>query len=133
MYTSMIMMGILYICRTHIFTVDGQGQIRQNRARPDPEEKPAAQLHHMEMNELLQNLLREIMDRDGLHGRLSAAVTVKHSLHPDKTSHNGQWTQKPYNERKTRISSSLPLAERLQRHQPVWRASDVNNTGMFLF
>lgn len=55
-------------CFTYIFTAHRHRQVRQDWSRTDPQEKPAAQLHHVEVDDLLEDLLREIMKRNGIKG-----------------------------------------------------------------
>lgn len=67
------------ICpRSYIFAAHRHRQVGQNRGRTDPQEKPAAELHHVKMNNLLQNLLREIVQWDGI--RLGSVRCLGHCV-----------------------------------------------------
>lgn len=55
---------------TYIFAAHGDRQVGHFWGGTDPEEKPAAHLHHMKMYNLLQNLLRKIVHRDAFTRRV---------------------------------------------------------------
>lgn len=55
---------------TYIFAAHGDRQVGQFWGGTDPEEKPAAHLHHVKMYNLLQNLLRKIVHRDAFTRRV---------------------------------------------------------------
>lgn len=57
---------------TYMFAAHGHRQVGQDRTRPDPQQKPAAELHDVKVDDLLQDLLRKIVHRDGIkHGSAS--------------------------------------------------------------
>lgn len=60
----------------YIFAAHRHRQVGQLWSRADPQEKAAAHLHDVKMNQLLQNLLGEIVHRDALTRRL-----ISHSVH----------------------------------------------------
>lgn len=54
---------------TYIFAAHWDRQVGQVRSRTDPQEKPAAELHDVKVYDLLQNLLRKIVHRNGFTHR----------------------------------------------------------------
>lgn len=54
---------------THVFAAHGDRQAGEHRSRTDPQEEPTAELHDVEVNHLLQDLLRKIVQRHGVARR----------------------------------------------------------------
>lgn len=112
---------------THIFAAHRDRQVGQFRTRTDPQEKPAAQLRDVKVYDLLQNLLRKIVHRNGFtHGRLlRSAHFVKVQLVPLRQA-TTTWTR-PLAVRRNRyfLVREKRQAEAIQR-----RCLDVDGTSM---